>query len=221
MNSIVIDLEMNEIDLEQHPLPHKTCRFEVMEIGAVKLDENFNQIDEYKTYIKPQMNPIGERYTQLTGISDETVKDARSFTEAFKEFCEWCGTGYKIISWGGTDKAQIKAECLFKGIEPADIKYMMKNWLDFQALFSKNLGIYKSVGLKDAVNYAGIDAEGDFHDAYWDAKNTASLYRMFKLDFDNLRTVMKPYIESMKKAQAMTFSLGELLKNIDVDSNKA
>ena len=44
---------------------------------------------------------------------------------------------------------------------------------------------------------------------------------MFKLDFDNLRTVMKPYIESMKKAQAMTFSLGELLKNIDVDSSKA
>lgn len=216
MKSIIIDLEMNEIDLEKNPMPPKTCRFEIMEIGAVMLDENLQQIDEFKEYVKPQMNQIGERYTELTGITNEMVENADNFVPVFNRFLEWCKDDYKIFSWGGTDKVQVKRECAYKGIEVEKIKYMLKNWVDFQSQFSKTLGIYKSVALKDAVNYAGIEVEGKLHDAYWDAKNTASLYVLFK-DADKLKEVMKPYVDSMKKKQTMTFSLGDLLKDIVVD----
>ena len=55
------------------------------------MDENFNQIDEYKTYIKPQMNPIGERYTQLTGISDSMVVDAQPIEDVLPRFLAFVG----------------------------------------------------------------------------------------------------------------------------------
>lgn len=218
MKSIIIDLEMNEIDLEIHPMPPKSCRFEIMEIGAVKLDENYNIIDEYKAYVKPEFNSIGERYTLLTGITNEMVADADTFVEAFEKFLVWCDKDYKIISWGGMDKVQVKRETAYKGIDQSKTKYMLKNWVDFQSQFSKSLGIYKSVALKDAINYAGIEQEGQLHDAYWDAKNTATLYVMSQ-DLANLKKIMKPFVDSMKNNQTMTFSLGELMKGLVLENN--
>lgn len=217
MNSIIIDLEMNEIDLTIHPMPKNSCHFEVMEIGAVKLDENLEQIDEFKKYVKPGMNPIGERYRQLTGITDDMVRDADDFATVFNDFAKWCGRDYKMISWGGTDKAQIRCEAAFKEVDSLELRYMLKNWVDFQLKFSMILGIHKSVALADAINYAGIDVQGTFHDAFWDAKNTASLYRLAQ-NTDKLREIMKPYVDSMKRAKTMTFSLGELMKDIVFES---
>lgn len=216
MNSIIIDLEMNEVIGNEEIKPHKALKFEIMEIGAVKLNEDLVQIDEYKAYIKPARNPIGERYTKLTGISDETVKDADSFETGIMKFVEWCGTDYRIYSWSDADRAQIKKESIHKHVEDEGINYMLSHWTDFQAQFSRILGIHKSVGLKDAVTYAGIDFEGREHDALFDAKNTASLYVIAK-DENRLKKIMRPFVESMRKRKTMTFSLGELMSGIVVD----
>lgn len=213
MNSIIIDLEMNEVIKELHPAQRKVLKFETMEIGAVKLNSDLEEIDEFKAYIKPVYNPIGERYTKLTGISDDMVKDADIFENVIINFVNWCGQDYKIYSWSNVDRVQIKKESRLKEVSSPMLDYMVDNWIDFQAQFSKILGIHKNVGLKDAVNYAGFDFEGEMHDALWDARNTAVLFRMSK-NPDNLKEVMKPFVESMKKTKAMTFSLGELMQDV-------
>lgn len=40
MEHIILDLEMNEV-AERYEAERKICRFEIIEIGAVKLDDNF------------------------------------------------------------------------------------------------------------------------------------------------------------------------------------
>ena len=54
MNYIIFDLEWNQCcggrDMENPRMP-----FEIIEIGAVKLDKKFNIIDTYSSIIKPKL----------------------------------------------------------------------------------------------------------------------------------------------------------------------
>lgn len=47
-----MDFEMNQID-NSHPDELKICKNEIIEIGAVKLDDTYKEIDSFKTYVKP------------------------------------------------------------------------------------------------------------------------------------------------------------------------
>ena len=53
---------------------------EVIEIGAVKLDENFQQIGEFQCYVKPEYGEIKQHITRLTGITQEMVADKDTFS---------------------------------------------------------------------------------------------------------------------------------------------
>lgn len=212
MSKIIVDLEMNEIMADKFPKEREISKFEIIEIGAVKLDDKLNMIDGFKRYVRPVINPMGERYIELTGITDEMLAKESEFSEVMDDFVKWCGDSYTIYSWGSMDKTQVENEAKLKKYKRPELKYMLKNWVDFQAKFSKILDITKNVSLKDAVNYTGFEFEGDVHDAYWDAKNTSSIYIVAQ-DEENLRKIMKPYVDSMKINETMTYSLGEIMKN--------
>ena len=54
------------------------------EICAIRMDENWNEIARVDTLIKPPI-PVPELITKITGISDETVKNAPSFINVYDE----------------------------------------------------------------------------------------------------------------------------------------
>ena len=67
MKYIIVDFEMNPIARE-HKVERKICRSEIIEIGAVIMDENFLVLGEFKTLVKPQFNDeIYKKYETLTG----------------------------------------------------------------------------------------------------------------------------------------------------------
>lgn len=49
MKHIVIDLEMNKIARSSEA--RKICKSEIIEIGAVMLDENLQEIGNFRTYV--------------------------------------------------------------------------------------------------------------------------------------------------------------------------
>ena len=78
MKYVVVDLEMNTL-ANKFAEEKEVCGMETIAIGAVLLDEQYCEIDAFKTLVKPQYNDvIGAYYTRLTGITTEMVKKCTS-----------------------------------------------------------------------------------------------------------------------------------------------
>ena len=134
MIHIVIDLEMNPIVRSMKDI-RRFIIDEVIEFGAVKLDEKYQPIDEFQCYVKPQFCEINKHITKLTGITNEMVADKKSFAEEFKNFFDWIGTwDMMLYSWSPSDIKQLRSECAYK-IPDFDSEKMERQWIDIQKEF--------------------------------------------------------------------------------------
>ena len=172
--SIFIDLEMNTTDTRL--VRRKKLKNEVIEIGAVRMDDAFHPLDRFRIFVLPQYNVVLERKIyKLTGISNGAVSDAVSLPEALEALEAWCGSdGYEIYAWSTSDLCQLRKECGFKGIDSVFLDEMVQ-WHDFQEDFRQMLGEKNILSLSNAMHRAGLEPEGSLHDASWDAYNSARL----------------------------------------------
>lgn len=209
MKHIVVDLEMNTIRRKSEA--RKIWNMETIEIGAVMLDDNLEEIASFRTYVKPEFNDCIERkITRLTGITDDMVKNAPSFSEALKMFTNWClGTNddVTIYAWSESDYMQISNEMLLKNYQVSENEkdLLLNEWSDFQHEFDSHLGFQKQVSLKMALDMAGVDFSGREHDALDDARNTAELLHIFRDRnlFDLTLRKIKEYMEPSSAASSM------------------
>ena len=209
MRRIFVDLEMHPI-LKIYEGPG-VWRQETIEIGAVMLDENLEEIGSFKEYVKPTFSDkVYGRIRKLTGITAEMLADADNFEAVLMRFCEWCGSSdYIIYSWSDSDIWQIIEECRMKGITCNEkLRYMLNHWKDFQPEFSQMLQMEHVIALDKAVELGGLDFAGRAHDGLTDARNTANLYRQTSdqgsEEFARLR---RNLVEAKKSC---TFTLGEV-----------
>lgn len=193
MNHIVIDLEMNMIE-KQH-CGEYSLSSELIEIGAVRMDEQFNLLDTYQTYVSPVYGKMDARITKLTGITDDMLVGAPEFAEAMDDFAVWVGfERAQFYSWSMSDIRQFQNESAFKGYHGKLLLKMEKNWNDFQKEFSRLLGIEKRIRLKQAVSSADYTFTGAQHTALADAVNTAEILKLSR-DKGEFERVMKPVLD--------------------------
>ena len=213
MKHIVVDLEMNNI--RRRSEARKICTNEIIEIGASMLDENLWEIGKFQIYVKPEYNDvIVAKISKLTGITNEMVANAPTFSVAFKQFTDWClniKDDVMIYAWSNTDHSQVMKEIQLKQykLSEEEHKLMEHGWTDFQNEFDIHLGFERQISLKLALDMAGIDFNGRQHDALDDARNTAKLLRVFKDEelFD--QTLRK--IEEVMKPSSLENTLGNLI----------
>lgn len=60
----------------------------IIEFYACKIDDEYNLIDEYETFIKPPV-PVSKEITKITGITEEMVKDAPNFQAVYQKIAEF------------------------------------------------------------------------------------------------------------------------------------
>lgn len=213
MKHIVVDLEMNNI--RRRSEARKICTNEIIEIGASMIDENLWEIGKFQIYVKPEYNDvIVPKISKLTGITNEMVANAPTFSVAFKQFTDWClniKDDVMIYAWSNTDHSQVMKEIQLKQykLSEEEHKLMEHGWTDFQNEFDIHLGFERQISLKLALDMAGIDFNGRQHDALDDARNTAKLLRVFKDEelFD--QTLRK--IEEVMKPSSLENTLGNLI----------
>lgn len=175
---IVIDLEFTTIP-RRFREERAIIRDEIIQIGAVMLDEHYERIGTFASFVKPRYaEHITEKVSALTGIQDADVESAPDLTEALELLTEWIGFDEKtrIYSWSNTDLYQLDDECYLKGIEfPAN----MYRWMDFQKVYGRLIGIHQNLSLKNALGSAEnrFDSE-NMHSALYDALQTAELLKM-------------------------------------------
>ncbi|OUP67224.1 hypothetical protein B5F13_00370 [Drancourtella sp. An177] len=212
MKYLVIDFEMNPLDRE-HITEKEICGDEIIQIGAVALDEKYAEISHFMIQVKPQMNTkIERRIEKLTGITTQMLDKAPYFEEALETFFVWCDSlqdRLQIIQWSDSDREQFCKELLLKRINlTKHQEEMISGWYDFQKEYGEKLGLERLVSLKDALMYAGIDAVGRQHDALYDAQNTAVLFKTVRIP-DLYKKALGKVVNALQTKSVST-SLGDM-----------
>ena len=108
MDYIVFDLEWNQSSDGQEK-EIKEIPFEIIEIGAVKLDENFQLKDRFNHLIKPKVYHKMHDFTRkLIHIKMEELENEKYFPEVMEEFLDWCGEDYIFCTWGPLDLTELQ-----------------------------------------------------------------------------------------------------------------
>ena len=179
MNYIVFDLEWNQSP-SGHYRENTNFPFEILEIGAVKLDSRFRQIGEFHETIKPLIYRSMNRRTQeVIHIDFAALQRSRTFSPVCRSFLEWCGEDFMFVTWGPSDLFELQ-----RNMEYYKIKYAFPRpllYYDLQKLYSiRYLDGKKCPALHEAVEAMDIPQEHAFHAAFDDAWYTAAI--MAKMD---------------------------------------
>lgn len=157
MHYIIMDLEWN------NTYGRKINGFinEIIDIGAVKLDDELNVIDTFSRFIKVQIGKkLRGSVKRLTNITNEDLRSGAQFTQVFAEFGRWLGPGETtMLTWGDGDiRVLIDNYRYLKGIETIPF---LSSYADLQKLFQNvyKTSSSKQIGLLDAAKLVGIDSD--------------------------------------------------------------
>lgn len=174
MNYIILDLEWNQSSTGEEEVS-KILPFEIIEIGAIKLNNSRKMIDEFSELVKPQVYHEMHRITsKLIHLQMNQLQQGSFFPEVMKRFQDWCGDDYIFCTWGPLDLVELQRNIRYYGLEPlADGPF---RYLDVQKLFSIAYEDRKSRRtLEYAIDFLNIEKDIPFHRAFSDAYYTAKV----------------------------------------------
>lgn len=155
MYYVIMDLEWNNA----YNKKLKNFFNEIIEIGAVMVDDELEVADTFSVLIKSQLsNKLSGRVKNLTHISNEDMYGGISFQKAVSSFSKWLGDRDCVfLSWGNGDLRvmldNLHFFCDVEGI-PFIARYMdlQKYCQDFLKLSGA-----QQIGLSAAATLFGID----------------------------------------------------------------
>lgn len=176
MNYIILDLEWNNAYCKKK----KGFMNEIIEIGAVKLNDELQVIDTFSIFIKAQLGKkLHSRVKELTNITNDDISTGKPFSQAMSMFRKWVSNEPNIImTWGDTDiRVMIENFRYFNGI---GFIPFLSNYVNLQKYAQAFMNIPKAeqIGLSHAAEKLGIDFENySLHRALDDSKLTADLFK--------------------------------------------
>ncbi len=184
MNYIVLDLEWNQSSTGKEEVS-KVLPFEIIEIGAIKLNSDRKMTDEFSELIKPQVYHEMHHITRkLIHLQMEELEKGKSFVEIMEKFRVWCGQDYIFCTWGPLDLLELQRNIRYYQLEPLGEGPLA--FLDVQKLFSIAYEDRKSRRtLEHAIDFLEIEKDIPFHRAFSDAYYTAKV--LAQLDEDVLK----------------------------------
>ncbi len=174
MNYIILDMEWNQpahpARMIKKPVP---LHGEIVEIGAIKLDEEMNTVSTFKTMVAPKYYKKMQKWVKaLTHITEEELHSAADFPSAYFSFLDWCGADSAIFTWGPDDIPMLKTNALVHGLDDA----LIPPHYDLQPIFDDRVTKEKrQISLSRAMEMLGEPAL-EAHDALNDALNTACIF---------------------------------------------
>ena len=158
--------------------PVKRMPFEILQIGALKLDQEFRTLDTFTRLVKPTLYPLVSPFiTELTGITTDQLMGEVTFPEVYQAFVRFVGTGDSAFCvWGKSDVKELYRNVLYHDLEQ---QLLPKHYLNIQPYASEYLGfpVKKLLRLQYTVEALGIPLSYGFHDALGDAYYTAEILK--------------------------------------------
>ena len=145
---------------------------EIIQIGAVKLDDELQMVDYFCQTIKPVFyRSMNKNVERLTLITDKDLEEGVSFQNAIHSFKDWCGSDSIILTWGESDIKTLEKNLQIHGLST---DWIPENY-DAQWMFDDQVTME---GRRYSLDYARFkfNVKGkNSHDALNDACNTAEV----------------------------------------------
>ena len=174
MNYIVVDLEWNQAMSSKSSVFNKLpihLRGEIIEIGAVKLNDDMSLGEEFTIDVKPvYFKRMHYKVKKLTGFDKERLAKGLAFPDAMEIFRDWCGEDVTFLTWGCDDRGIMEQNII---IHDLDWDWIA-GWVNLQLIYNLQTGGDKNQkSLASAMEHFGIEQTRIAHDALGDAYNTA------------------------------------------------
>jgi len=173
---VIMDLEWNSV------YGPKIRGFinEIIEIGAVMLDGQLQEISSFSALVRPQIGKrLQSRTKQLTQISREELNSGYSFAEVIARLRKWLGEReHVVLSWGDGDIRVLLANTRYH-TATRQLDYL-DNYADLQDYFRHRMHTSRSqqIGLAAAGELLGLrPADYDLHRALDDARYAAECFK--------------------------------------------
>ena len=196
MNYIVLDLEWNQSNTGKEPQVGE-LPFEIIDIGAIKLNDERKMVGEFNQLVKPQVYDQMHHITsKIIHLHMQDLQRGKLFPEVMKDFREFCTDECVFCTWGTLDMFELQRNMRFYGLEPLSegpLKY-----LDIQKLYSLSFEDGKTRrALEYAVDALNMEKDIPFHRAFSDAYYTAKIMEILPVEifkywsFDTFRLPQK------------------------------
>jgi DNA polymerase III alpha subunit (gram-positive type) len=180
MNYIVFDMEWNQ-PFSKDSAIHSPIYFagEIIQIGAIKLNEQAEAIDCMDLLIAPTFyKKLHYRIKKMTGIDQQALNDKPRFKEAIKEFRQWCGGDCLLLSWGYDDIQMLRDNLLMHDLD--------EDWLppclNLQGIYNHQIAHEnRQFSLEHAMEQLNIIPALQVHNAFNDAIYTARVAKCLDL----------------------------------------
>ncbi len=165
MNYVILDLEWDSTFYK----PQKRFINQILQIGAVKLDSNFEVVDTFEATIKSDISKkVTGRFAKLTGITSEIMRAGIPFKDAVNQYNEWVGDDTVTMTWSNSDLYTIleNEDNLLK-----DVHFKIEKYLDLQVFIQNEMRLQgyedkNQISLEAAAEKIGVSTDGiDFHTA--------------------------------------------------------
>ena len=181
-NLVLFDLEWN-IGYQPYTFNYhgvqQTFRGEIIEIGAVKIDEDANVLDTFSIHLRPRIfRKLQHHIAKVTGLTQEDLDNGAPIVQGLRRFMQWCGPDAEFAEWGMDDVPVLKQNLFLCNLDESRPTV----WYDLQQVFLREHPRKEgeSMTLESVVTRMGIPMERPFHDALSDTLYTADICR--KLD---------------------------------------
>ena len=181
---------------------------EIIEIGALKVRDG-KVAERFMEFIHPQ-EEISPMITNLTGITNEMVANARPADAVISDFLEFCEDDVLIGHNVGFDYSFMKSGASNLGLT------FEKFGIDTFKIAQRTLKSLPSKSLSSLCEYYQIENKAA-HRAYYDALATAKLYQTLAHYFENEDpSLFKPQLLTykIKKVQPATAKQVALLQRL-------
>ena len=204
---VILDFEFNPVSSQNRAVLHD----EIIEIGAIKLNPQFEEIGRLTCLVKPELNSFVEpKITTLTGIRSADVANAVSFETAVEMLYDWIGpVNARIYSWSDNDLWQLVDECNAKNVLFPENMY---RWMDLQKVFQRIIGYpqRQCMALSYAADMLRISFDKNHaHRAIYDTEVTAAILQRLKSEEYQLDLARAKQM-FCKTPQRMTYSIGAI-----------
>ena len=165
---VIMDLEWNN----SYNKMRKCFVNEVLEIGAVMVNEELEVIDTFSLIIRSQLiKKLSGRVKNLTHISNEDMSSGVSFQRAVSDFSKWIGSRPCVfLSWGNSDiRVLYDNFAMFCGIRGIPFLTQYADLQKYCQQYIVSAG-NQQIGLVSAAVEMGIDlSDCKFHRALEDS----------------------------------------------------